>query len=521
MAIERVGGAKAYVIKGSTNPEARAQYWSNLVTQEKYRLWEAAQQEALSQMKREELQYQTEADIYRTQLKELSDYKTRMKGEVVKLEQQLLKGTPKTSTTTTRGTRQVGGGGATGQGKINLQNRELQDIRKVEGELLDIQSELDLYGKNPKMTDALNKSKESKKSYLETKMDAVDNSDLTPRQKATVKNYIRKVNDDYSLGMSVGPVEPLPAMTEEDKAQAPTEARTEPYSTTSTRQTTGLTEEERKAIEDRIAELQGEIATTQAAVGELVAPTIPETSLLQKTREVLGTELQPQARVPRSRPLTPRRRAELEALGMDQGFINEFLTSPIRLPDTGEEMVMETERPTDVARPPLVPVEQAAPTTRDMELQMLGIEPQEFYTTEPATRPEIREARKELKPKEDALSDLNIEDFRDKPVRAPSSREEAQMRPEIEYKREVIVAANDWDSLVPLLEAEEKQDWVRLVESLYVPNAQQTPAERAELLKNAWDEITLKLSDNRELMKKAHTLLIAIDKDYNSKQTPK
>jgi hypothetical protein len=516
MAIERVGGAKAYVIKGSTNPQARAQYWSNLVTQEKYRLWEAAQQEALSQMKREELQYQTEADIYATQLKELTDYKTRMKTEVNRLEQQLIKGAPKTSTSS--GTRRTGGGGGA-QSRLNTQDRALQDIRKVEGELLDIQKNLDKYGTDaPEMSAPYEKSKKNKKAYLEAKSQAVDKSNMTERQKVTVKNYIRKVSEDYELGANVGAIEELPPETEEDKVQE-TQGTTEPYTTTRT--TAGLSEEQKKALTDRIAELKGEIETTQASVKELVAPTIPETSLLQKTREVLGTELQPQARVPRSRPLTPRRRAELEALGMDQGFLNELLTSPIRLPDTEDEMVMETERPTDVARPPLVPVEQAAPTTRDMELQMLGIEPEEFYTTEPATRPEIREARKKLKPKEDALSDLKMEDFRDKPVRAPSSREEAQMRPEIEYKREVIVAANDWDSLVPLLEAEEKQDWVRLVESLYVPTPQQTPAERAELLKNAWDEITLKLSDNRELMKKAHTLLIAIDKDYNSKQTPK
>ena len=166
----------------------------------------------------------------------------------------------------------------------------------------------------------------------------------------------------------------------------------------------------------------------------------------------------------------------------------------------------------------------------EMEAMDLLAEPPEFYETPPATRQEVREAQKEMK-EPDAVSGINLEDLPERKTPKTGTLIDTTgkemtwtsgarvIRPEITYKREVITDAGKEDAL-KVLEAEKRPEWVNIVERLYTPTKNQTPQQRAELLKNAWDEITLAYSEDRETMKKAHTLLVAVDKNYNKKQTP-
>lgn len=528
MAIEKVGGARAYVIKGNTNPQAKAQYWANLVTQEKYRLWETAQQEALSQMKQEELQYQTQADIYKAQVKGLQDFRRQNERELTKLQLKQAGAAPKVSTTT--GTKTIReGGGPSGQSQINLQNKEIKEIRDIEKDLLSIQSQLDLYGDKPKLTASLNQSKNTQKSVLKTKMDAVDNSSMTPRQKETVKNLIREVNKNYSLGMDVGEQVPLPPATEADVA-TPTTSTTKTVPYTTTRTSGGMSEEEKEALQKRIDELKAEIDATQAEEDKLIAPTLNRTGLLQRTRQVLAEDLQPRQRPIRSLPMSAMRRAELEALGIDQEFVDTTtqdydVTLPDERPVAVERELTPTEQMATAARDARFQEYQEAQLapTRQMEVEALGMEPQEFLETSVPSRRETRQLVRETynQPAEEATQAQPTEmDFEFKPNETSIVVQKEPMREEITYKREVIIDAGKEDAL-KVLEAEKRPEWVNIVERLYTPTKNQTPQQRAELLKNAWDEITLAYSEDRETMKKAHTLLVAVDKNYNKKQTPK
>ena len=66
MAIQQVGGAKVYVITGSKRDPrltSTGQSWANLVSQQKYRLWQEAQREALMNIKFDEMERQQQLQI--------------------------------------------------------------------------------------------------------------------------------------------------------------------------------------------------------------------------------------------------------------------------------------------------------------------------------------------------------------------------------------------------------------------------------------------------------------------------
>lgn len=66
MAIERVGGSKVYVIKGSgRDPRltSTGQSWANLVTQQKKILWQEAQKQALQEIRYEEMNVQQKQQV--------------------------------------------------------------------------------------------------------------------------------------------------------------------------------------------------------------------------------------------------------------------------------------------------------------------------------------------------------------------------------------------------------------------------------------------------------------------------
>lgn len=540
MAIEKVGGSRAYVIKGTSNPSARANYWANLVTQEKYKLWEQASQEALSQMKQEELEYRTEADIYKSQLKSLTDYRNKVSRDIASVRQDLLEGkTPKESTSYS--TRPKGGGA----GSTSAFDRELKDIKDTANDIAELKAEISLKGGAGLDMTNQQKAVKNNEAYLKNKRDKLEGSNYSNRDKVIAKNLINE-----ALG------EPTEAVPAEEAKPATTTGTT---TTTTRRVSGGLTPEAIKALEDEIARLEAEVKTTQASIDELVPPTLSKTPLLERTREVLGEQLQPVERIPRSRPLSQRRIEELEALGMEPNFIQEQLSVLRGDKEAPEEPLFSGLRTNQQLTPteqmdlanrearlnqflaeqeaqqraqglgPL-PEKGSVSPTRALEMETLGLtptEPQEFVETPVPSRREARQLARETynppevetpppQPARPPEMDFEFAEGQVELVKEPPKKTNA----ELSYKREVIVASNNEDALSPLTK-EDKEDWVAIVESLYTPTQNQSPQERAELLQNAWQEITLAYSEDRETMKKAHTLLLAIDKDYNKKQKPK
>jgi hypothetical protein len=471
MAVERVG--RAYVIRAKDKPTKRAEYWAGLVTSEKYKLWEAAQKEALAQMKIDQLDYQSQMQIYKAQLDDLQNYRKTLASEVDSLSQGLLKGTPKTTTRTTSGTRREGG--RSSNSRKSEFNKQLEKVRDVSGDIAKAQGEIALYSDSTIDTTAYQNQVDTNADFLLSMFTNVEQSDLTEYQKENIKNNIRKNAATYGLqnvqnvvGAPLAEEDIVKLKTQEDTTIEPTGgAGYVPYSTTS-RTTTGggLSAEERQKMLDRIAQLQTEIASTQASEQELVRPELDRTGLLERTRGVYREDLG-------QKPVLPRL-SELDFLGLtdqERESISPPSSSPVTLPSlpsllSEKESVLSEDFNT--IREPIEPVETAGiPEKEEDELD-------QFFQT-PAQKP--------IEP----------------------------IRPEIAYKREVITGSYD-ENLV-----KSKDD---LVDRLYKPHKNQTPQERAELLQNAWQEITLAY-DNREQRKKAHMQLLAIDRKYNEDQKPK
>lgn len=470
MAVERVG--RAYVIRAKDKPTKRAEYWAGLVTSEKYKLWEAAQKEALAQMKIDQLDYQSQMQIYKAQLDDLQNYRKTLASEVDSLSQGLLKGTPKTTTRTTSGTRREGG--RSSNSRKSEFNKQLEKVRDVSGDIAKAQGEIALYSDSTIDTTAYQNQVDTNADFLLSMFTNVEQSDLTEYQKENIKNNIRKNAATYGLqnvqnvvGAPLAEEDIVKLKTQEDTTIEPTGgAGYVPYSTTS-RTTTGggLSAEERQKMLDRIAQLQTEIASTQASEQELVRPELDRTGLLERTRGVYREDLG-------QKPVLPRL-SELDFLGLtdqERESISPPSSSPVTLPSlpsllSEKESVLSEDFNT--IREPIEPVRTAEYSEEEDELD-------QFFQT-PAQKP--------IEP----------------------------IRPEIAYKREVITGSYD-ENLV-----KSKDD---LVDRLYKPHKNQTPQERAELLQNAWQEITLAY-DNREQRKKAHMQLLAIDRKYNEDQKPK
>ena len=66
MAVRGIGGSRAYVITSRVDPQSTANYYAKLVTDQKYKLWEEAQKIALQDI-------QTETELYKAELGALDD----------------------------------------------------------------------------------------------------------------------------------------------------------------------------------------------------------------------------------------------------------------------------------------------------------------------------------------------------------------------------------------------------------------------------------------------------------------
>ena len=90
---------------------------------------------------------------------------------------------------------------------------------------------------------------------------------------------------------------------------------------------------------------------------------------------------------------------------------------------------------------------------------------------------------------------------------------------QIKYKDEVFDAGSKMsrEELQKTQNSETKPEWAKITEGLFNPPPNAPQEKIDELLQNAWEEITLTYSEDRETMKKAHTYLIALDNNLEIK----
>ena len=101
----------------------------------------------------------------------------------------------------------------------------------------------------------------------------------------------------------------------------------------------------------------------------------------------------------------------------------------------------------------------------------------------------------------------------------PKTVEQPKLPKRIIYKSEVFKkgTAMKKEEVADLLFSDDRPEYVKVVEGLYTIPPNTSQEKRDKLLQNAWDEITLTYSDDRETMKKAHIFLIALDNQMDQK----
>jgi hypothetical protein len=643
MAIQPIKSAPrtAYVIKGTSKPQSYGQAWAQLMTQEKYRLWEQAQKDAIYQLNQAETDYQTKVKIYNDLKSDLQSRIQDSQSNIDKLKvkeaeaisaQSKWEATPAKAGTGTRISKSDSD--ATILDKVAKDRRIAKDSAWKEysfyiKENQRIEKQAAIYDASPNPMEQRKAEELRSKKYTEADMRGA-------------KNNYETANADYEQAL-----QNTKASDEQKKELAA------PYR--ERQSTVGGTAGQEKGkyeipeYQSLMAENQSKIDKLQAELDALEAPTRGATpGLIEKTREVyqqsnLGqpTSLPISSIVQRFRkpstpvsevpemvqePMTktrrpdPERIAELEALGADETTINEILAQDFgpQRPDLsptydgqkfGEAFptesslypIGESGKTSDYIKPtPETPydVRGTAPsrdlvegntTFEDVALER-GVSP---YTPNFPKEPSyadiakeqgrkayeadlVRQAQLEARqnradmeflgvpvgdlpepqvqlpdagpfaPGERYIDDLGLsaqdslgamsQELRGyqppqtiqelqqkreflKVPEAPKIPEQPKLPKRIMYKSEVFTKGTKMkkEEVNKLLYSDDRPEYAKVVEGLYSIPPNITKEKRDKLLQNAWDEITLTYSDDRETMKKAHIFLIALDNQMDQK----
>jgi hypothetical protein len=438
MAIQRVGGSKVYVITGSgRDPRltSSGQSWANLVSQQKYRLWQEAQRQALQELQYDRLDFESKQRINQELRRRLNnDIETaqssiqRLKEAQVKSEQAIkemvakeknLRGRPVSVSSSASGAARLSTDPIDKRlnqlrtqyrlylGEVDAIDEEIAELAGVGGALRDVNA-------------AAIKTLENKKS---TYSDQVN----------TIKTDI----DDLTL------------LKEQQEPTMETRA-----STSAQRRTGAAPIVTPGAIDysEQIAELEAERARLREQIEGLEAPTLERPDLIGKTREVYGREFAPQRRAAPSPPPiqpTPARQSramEMEMLGMT--------------PSTPE-----VKPEVQVAAPGMTPSE------------FVGAE----YTRMVQDMNQTGKATKAMQ----LIRDLGN-------YYSPASKDYEQARKEIisAYQQSInpkaaaVIQAGSSDTPVKI-----SQEQARLVKSLYSPSEEMTMEKKQELFDNATKQL--------------------------------
>lgn len=309
MAIQQVGGAKVYVITGSNRDPrltSTGQSWASLVSQQKYRLWQEAQRQALMDIKYDEMDYQQQVAIQDQLRKQLSNSIADTNTTIQKLRQkevesrqaiqesitkeQNLRGRSKSIT--------VGGGVGGRAGAVNPVDKQLAlEIDRTRDNLL----------ATKKYNDAIDEEIAS--------LAGVGGATADINADRIFELGTKKIGE----GALQNELDALIAKQVEREGMSEEEKRQEIASFgASTRRTVRTPDKPIVAPEpisyaEEIAQLEAERASLQEQLAGITPPTIERPDLIGRTRQVYAEKFAPG----QAQPTTPpTRQAEMELLGM-------------------------------------------------------------------------------------------------------------------------------------------------------------------------------------------------------------
>jgi hypothetical protein len=437
MAIQRVGGSKVYVITGSgRDPRltSSGQSWANLVSQQKYRLWQEAQRQALQEIQYDRLDFESKqrvqqelkrrlnTDVENTQksIQRLKEAQTKSEQEIKEMvaKEKNLRGRPVSLSASASGAARLSTDPIDKRlnqlrtqyrlylGEVDTIDEEIADLAGVGGALREVNA-------------AAIKTLENKKS---TYTDQVN----------TIKTDI----DDLTL------------LKEQQDPTLETRASTRAQRRTGA---APIVAPEALDFSEQIAELEAERASLREQIEGLEASTLERPDLIGRTREIYQREFAPQRRAPSPPPIQPTPARDSRAMEM--------------------EMIGMTP-PTPEVQPR---IEVAAP----------GMTPSEFVGAE-YTRivQDMNQTGKATKAME-LIRDLGN-------YYSPASKDYEEARKEIlaAYQRSInpkaaaVIQAGSSDTPVKI-----SQEQSRLVKSLYSPSEEMTMEKRQELFDNATQQL--------------------------------
>ena len=646
MAVKGIGGSRAYVITSRIDPQSTANYYAKLVTSQKYQLWEEAQKIALAEMKQAGAtdamlvkEYQNQREDLRREVADLQELDRKYQLEEVKSAQKIKENKAKFESGI--GAKSKGGGGAAGRvvkkqtddeivgeltknanSDVSDKERGLENSRKYKQSLLSEQGKL---------------SKGSGKTGNATRLQQLDDEIILVDKDIGIKNSALLTSRANRGRLETVLASPELKKKEADKYRPEYERIGYIPPTAGTADEKKYVEPEALSLGEQRAQIQSDIAARQAQISGLQAPQLYQFDLLGRTREIARDEFgqAPAQRSGRelvrnylrggrqpgaveqaieeggmaSQPLpspanipsmTAERRAELEALGVDDDFLLDNGIEPELVPPEGSAPVVtgdidliraEAERSAEAnyVRPPLLEVSRGYdPDSRgydtareeladsgaimypmtfeevradrasvgkrirqnEIDLQALGRSEAEAARAQfPNPLPVSEEARRtaitapmaqgiprntfrdlELQAMEmqkptsiaggaakatnELQSVFGIEELINGPAEAVQV--ETTLTPDVQYRYDRITSSKEmldnpysWYSGTS---KKDKPDWAMLVEKLYNPKKAKTDLEAMEDLQNAWEQITISYSENRDIMVKAHDYLLFIDR---------
>lgn len=469
MAIQRVGGSKVYVITGSgRDPRltSSGQSWANLVSQQKYRLWQEAQRQALQEIQYDRLDFESKqrvqqelkrrlnTDVENTQksIQRLKEAQTKSEQEIKEMvaKEKNLRGRPVSLSASASGAARLSTDPIDKRlNQLRTQYRlYLGDVDTIDEEIADLAG---VGGALREVNAAAIKALENKKS---TYTDQVN----------TIKTDI----DDLTL------------LKEQQDPTLETRASTRAQRRTGA---APIVAPEALDFSEQIAELEAEKARLREQIEGLEASTLERPDLIGRTREIYQREFAPQRRAPSPPPIQPTpartsRSMELDMLGMT--------------PPTPE--VQPEIQP--YIRPEIQPY--IRPETQEKESDFkfrVGMTPSEFVGAE-YTRmvQDMNQTGKATRAME-LIRDLGN-------YYSPDSKDYEEARKEIlaAYQRSInpkaaaVIQAGSSDTPVKI-----SQEQSRLVKSLYSPSEEMTMEKRQELFDNATQQLKKQYGDTPTL----------------------
>ena len=367
MAVRGIGGSRAYVITSRIDPQSTANYYAKLVSQQKYKLWEQAQQIALAEMKQagatDEMlvkEFQNQREDLRREIADLRELDRKYQLQEVKSAQKIKENKAKFESGIGAGSK--GGGGAAGRVvKRDTDDALVGELRK-NASREKREAEISLKNSRDYRQKLLSDKEDLSKSPSKKVQNAARIADIDRDLNSVNAEITRKEREEKAATTNLNSYNTMTPAQKKAKAASvrPGYERigyiAPEQGTTKERE---YVEPQALSLADERTQIQSDIEARQAQISGMQAPQLSQFDLLGRTREIARDDF---GQVPAQRS------------GRD--FVRNFLRGGERQPGAVEAAIEEggvdAVLPPSLRSTPTPQVPQTLAQKRRAELEALG-----------------------------------------------------------------------------------------------------------------------------------------------------